>query len=436
MRIDHIDAAALLDRLSAGVVVHAADTRLLYANPKALEILRLSEEQAFGRDSMDPQWRFLDRFKRPLPVAEYPVSQVVTSGAPVSNMEIGIIDSRGDITWVMINAYPERDAQGGIDRVVVTFIDITDSRRDIPFEQVVAFADDAVVVTEASPLDDSGPRIVYANDAFSDITGYTPEEVLGLTPRVLQGPDTDPETRQRIRAALEQGEPVREEILNYTKGGRPYWIDMHIVPLRTPEGDITHYAAIERDITQRKRKETLLADLAFKDPLTGLNNRRGFAEIAQSLLANAQRQDRALALAMLDIDHFKRVNDSHGHDAGDEVLCALARTLRTSVRESDVLGRFGGEEFAILLPGADGEGARGVLEKCRSRVAEAPITLRSGTAVPITVSIGFVTLSPEVWSLQALIKRADMALYDAKGAGRNRVICALPPPLEVVAAED
>lgn len=122
-------------------------------------------------------------------------------------------------------------------------------------EDVVKFANDIVIITEASPLDPPGPRIVYVNQAFTDLTGFTPEEVIGKTPRILQGPQSDPNTRAEIRAALGRKEPFRTVIVNYSKSGRKYWLDINIIPLKSSNGEVTHFAAIERDLTDIKNAE-------------------------------------------------------------------------------------------------------------------------------------------------------------------------------------
>jgi len=422
MPYEAIDAAALLNSLHAGVVVHGPGTEILYANPRALELLRLTADQASGRVAMDPEWRFLDEEKHLLPVEEYPVNRVLASGEAVTNQVVGIVDSRSEaITWVLVNAYPERDPDGQITKVVVTFIDITREKQDIPFEQIVAYASDPVVVTEANPVVGQGPRILYVNDAFTDLTGYTPEEVIGQSPRILQGPDTDPATRSRIRQALIDRVPIQEQILNYTKGGEKYWVELKIVPLRNTRGEVTHFAAIERDITSQKAKESSLRELAITDPLTNLLNRRGFSEQAQGRLASALRDGQGIALAMIDIDFFKRINDSYGHEVGDQALIHLASLLRSSFRESDVIGRLGGEEFAVLLAGATLDRAGALMDRLRTRLATTPFSLFDGRKLGFTVSIGVATLDPEKATLQALIKAADAALYTAKRGGRNRV---------------
>lgn len=127
--------------------------------------------------------------------------------------------------------------------------------KSFSFEDIIKFANDIVIVTEAFPYIEPGPKIVYVNKAFSDLTGYSPEEVMGKTPRILQGPDSDPETRAKIRESLRKQEPIRTAIVNYSKSGEKYWLDINIIPLKNNNGEVTHFAAIERDLTEIKRAE-------------------------------------------------------------------------------------------------------------------------------------------------------------------------------------
>jgi PAS domain S-box-containing protein len=130
--------------------------------------------------------------------------------------------------------------------------------KEFSLEDVVKFANDIVIVTEAHPLDEPGPRIVYVNKAFTDLTGYTPDEVIGKSPRILQGPESHPETRAEIRAALERKKPVRTTIVNYSNSGKKYWLDLNIIPLMDNNGEVTHFAAIERDLTDIKEAEEVI----------------------------------------------------------------------------------------------------------------------------------------------------------------------------------
>lgn len=184
------------------------------------------------------------------------------------------------------------------------------------------------------------------------------------------------------------------------------------------------------DITERKKLEARLDQLARTDSLTGLRNRRDFRERAAIELARARRLERPLALCMIDIDHFKRVNERHGHLGGDRVLRAVGAALAESLREIDLLARLGGEEFVILLPEAALGAAMDVAERLRERVAALRVDMDEGEPARVTVSIGVSSIGPADFSVETLLQRADQALYAVKRSGRNGVRAqAAPGPL-------
>lgn len=420
--VQALNPGLLLDALPTGVVVHGPDTKIIYANRRALALLRLTPEQALGKDAMDPQWRFLDKHRMPLALEQFPVNRVLADGSCVDGLVVGIGDSTThEITWAIVNAFPEVNDKGDIEHVVVAFADISQEMTHIPFRDVLGAVADAIVVTEAHPVVGEGPRIVYVNQAFTDITGFSAQEVQGLTPRILQGPDTDPAARAHIRAALERGEPVHQEILNYTRSGEQYWLDLRIVPLKNAYDELTHFAAIERDITSEKAREAELIQQATRDPLTDLLNRRGFDEVATLAVANTVRQRRPLSLAMIDIDHFKRINDSIGHAGGDLALQHLSQIMREAFRRNDVVARFGGEEFVVLLSGADLAHALSIMDAFRRKVSKSLVKLPGGATQAMTVSIGVACSNAGKPQIPALITQADAAMFEAKNRGRNLV---------------
>lgn len=423
MKFTELDSIGLLRNLQMGVVVHGADTQILYANSKALELLRLTVEQAIGKDAFDPNWRFWDKHNQVMSFESFPVNQVAATQAPITNLEVGILDSSSNkVTWVLCNAYPEFDEQNHISQIIVTFIDITHQKQQISFEAIVELASDIVVVTEASPITDEGPRIVYVNNAFTKLTGYSKEEVLGKTPRILQGPNTDPETRYKIRTALAQQIPVQAQLLNYSKSGREYWLDMNIVPMKNEYDEVCYFAAVERDITKQKVRENLLKELSVRDSLTSLLNRRGFFEAAQATLTYSKRNTKSVSLAMIDIDHFKKINDNHGHNVGDKVLMHMSQSMTNFFRKSDVIGRMGGEEFCVLLTDSNLDTSIDKMELFRECSEQSPVNLEDGSQVCFTISIGISEVKEgSKFQLEAMIKEADEYLYQAKETGRNKV---------------
>ena len=272
-------------------------------------------------------------------------------------------------------------------------------------------------------ITDTDGHIEYVNEAFLAYSEYSREELLGQTPRLLRSGRTRAEVYRDLWQSLSAGSDWRGELVNRRKSGREYWEQMAISPLRDEFGAISHFIAVREDVTARKRREKDLRRLASIDPLTGVGNRRSLMERAGREWQRATRFGQPLALLMLDIDRFKRINDAHGHATGDRAICLVARTCVEAVREIDVVGRYGGEEFVLLLPGTELEGAREVAERLRARIAALTLELDEEGSPPLvlTVSIGFAALGPGD-TLEHLLASADAALYRAKSAGRNRAV--------------
>ena len=290
-------------------------------------------------------------------------------------------------------------------------------------ENSIATLNDIVLITEAEPFDEPGPRIVFVNEAFERLTGYTREEVIGKTPRILQGENTQKSELDRIRAALKKWEPVRAEVINYKKNGEEFWLDLNIVPLADANGWYTHWVAVERDITERKRTEQEIQYLAFYDPLTKLPNRQLLMDRLAQQLTSSGRSEHCGALLFIDLDNFKILNDSHGHDMGDALLKQVAQRIVDAVRASDTVARLGGDEFVVILDNLSGEEAeaaaqsQNVAEKILHSFVE-PFHL-PGLEHHTTPSIGIASFGSKPVTVEEILKHADLAMYQAKAAGRN-----------------
>jgi diguanylate cyclase (GGDEF)-like protein len=201
-------------------------------------------------------------------------------------------------------------------------------------------------------------------------------------------------------------------------GGRTY--DAREVALAGRRGEPLGRALVLRDVTHQAELEATLRALATTDGLTGLANRRHFLALAERDAIQAQRSGRPIALAIFDVDRFKAVNDTYGHPVGDDVLRAVAATALASVRAADAVGRYGGEEFAVLWPDADVAAALAGAERLRAAIAELQVPTAQG-AVRVTVSVGAAVAAGAPLDLEALLRRADAALYRAKRAGGDRV---------------
>ncbi|MCG8359116.1 MAG: diguanylate cyclase [Kiloniellales bacterium] len=294
---------------------------------------------------------------------------------------------------------------------------------EFSFRQIVESTTDIVIVTQARPVDRPGPEIVYVNKAFTALTEFTPEEAVGRTPRILQGPGTSGANKARLRRAMEEQIPARTTLLNYSKSGRPYWLDINMLPLRNSAGEVTHFAAIERDITEEIEARAELQRLAAADPLTGLLNCRVFIESLEEEIERARRYGHPLSLIVLDIDRFKKINDTHGHQIGDAALRAIAETISGTARSVDRAGRLGGEEFALVLPETDVVDAARFAERLRERIAACRVEAE-GKSIAVTASLGVAGMKGPNETCQSFVRRADRAMYLAKDAGRDRVVLA------------
>jgi diguanylate cyclase (GGDEF)-like protein/PAS domain S-box-containing protein len=274
-------------------------------------------------------------------------------------------------------------------------------------------------------ITDKNATVIWTNPAFGRLTGYSPEEAVGSKPNELIKSGMQNEAfYQEMWGNLLAGQPWRGELINKRKDGSLYHEELSIASVKNGAGEITHFIGIKEDISERKEMEAQLQKLASTDPLTGLFNRRVFLERLEQERAKVARLPHYVAvLLMLDLDFFKRINDTYGHAAGDAVLKAFAEIARSNSRAIDVPARLGGEEFAILLTGAGKIDAMTVAERLREQVAAILIDHEAGP-VQITVSIGAAALSADDINAEAVLHRADAAMYEAKDRGRNQTYWA------------
>jgi diguanylate cyclase (GGDEF)-like protein/PAS domain S-box-containing protein len=278
-------------------------------------------------------------------------------------------------------------------------------------------------------ITDTEGRIEYVNPAFTRLTGYESEEVLGKNPRIQKSGHTPEEVYSKLWNTITSGAIWRGEFVNQKKNGDLYWELAVIAPIRDEGGETTHYVAIKEDITKRKHAEAELQRYASTDSLTGIYNRRYLFQLAERAFGQAKRYRRDLSVLMVDIDHFKQVNDQFGHAVGDKVLQVIAFYLIKHMRATDILGRYGGEEFLIIMPETGTQQARLVADRLLEHFHANPIQTKSGR-ISVTISIGITTLSQNsISTFYRMIDQADQALYHAKRNGRNRIAVYIPNEL-------
>ncbi len=286
------------------------------------------------------------------------------------------------------------------------------------FRAAVEAAYDAVLITDAD-LELPGPRIAYVNPAFSKMTGYSLEEIIGMTPRILQGPETDWSVIQRLCDDLENDRPFEGKSKNYRKDGSAFIMEWTISPVLSEEKQVTHYVAVQRDVTERERSLDMLRHQALFDSLTGALTRAETERQLSNELQMARRYDGQLSIIMFDIDRFKVVNDEYGHNVGDEVLRRIAQAVQPRMRTTDQFGRWGGEEFVVILPQTGLDGAKILAESLRALIE----VLEFDDGLKVTASFGVAARIDEI-EVSDLVERADRALYASKDGGRNQVAMA------------
>ncbi|MCC7168372.1 MAG: EAL domain-containing protein [Rhodospirillales bacterium] len=282
-------------------------------------------------------------------------------------------------------------------------------------------------------ITDTEGAIQYVNPKFEQVSGYTTEEVVGRKPSLLKSGRTAPEQYAELWSAIRTGREWRGELLNRRKNGDLYWEYVAISPIRDSDGRVTHFLAIKEDISVRKEYEERLLRQANFDTLTGLPNRLLAMDRLNQAVAHAHRYQTMVALMLLDLDDFKKVNDTLGHAAGDRLLKEAAHRLTECLREGDTVARLGGDEFVIILPDLkDITSAEIVAEKILEVCAQ-PFVLAEGE-VFIAGSIGIALYPQDERDSQLLMRNADAAMYRAKKEGRG-IFRFFTPEMNVQAME-
>jgi diguanylate cyclase (GGDEF)-like protein/PAS domain S-box-containing protein len=418
---------ALHDHLPAGVVVHAADGRIVSVNRLARELLGRSNAELLGVVPSASIWTVLRCDESVMPTEEFPAHIVLSTGRKLSGLVAGIV-GQGATCWLLCNAYPEYDEEGVVQRVVVCFTDCTALKHT---QQSLEKSEQRLrLVLKGStdaPWDwDLLSGDVYYSERWWNMLGYPSGERFDDSRawRRLLHPEDD--------AMMDN---YLADLLRGTRKGfslefRLRHREGHYVPvlsrgyvLRDNAGRVSRISGVNTDLTERKRTEQHIYELAYFDHLTRLPNRRFLLEELEHVLARGRRSGHYSALLYLDLDNFKQLNNTKGHDLGDMLLCRAGERLRSAVRHSDQLARLGGDEFVVVLENL------GMLERAAAieadRVAGEILSalghpyLLNAHSFSSTASIGITLFDANDTNIETLLKQADLAMYRAKADGSN-----------------
>ena len=400
--------------LPVAYVLAHPDGQLVQANSQALSLFGIQ-----GRDLAEINlFAFYedDDFREEL-------KGYLADAGRIENFEITMRRLDGQAFWVLYSA--AQVEMDGEQLLFASFSDITERKR---VEQALQKNENALrAIIDASPIpvtltNQASGQMVYINQAAAKFYGLQPSDLIGEPTSALW---ESVEQYAGVLVELNARGHIEDREVRMLRGdGRGCWVQASTTVLRLQDNTLLYTAFT--DITERKRKEGELQRLATTDPLTGALNRRAFTERSVIEGDRARRGSYAASVVICDLDHFKAINDSHGHASGDLVLKTFTAIVQEMIRPSDALGRIGGEEFAILLPGSDAAAAMRVAERVRARFAATLVPVAGGAELAATASFGVAAWAPDQ-SLDGAMQAADAALYAAKAAGRDCVKLAGEP---------
>ena len=406
----------LVNDLRVGVLLFGPESEILVSNEAAFELLNISEEDLrTGPFRPDTDMIYEDGTR--VPPDEFPVIRATVSRQAVRSIVLGL-PRRGspERRWLLIDADPQLAEDGSVKQVICTFTDISERKRaaralwegEERYRTLVETSPDSIVL---ATLDGA---IVVSNQPAADLHGYeSPEEMTGLSALDLLAPEDRPRARRHARRMLGTGEARRGvEYRMARRDGSVFPAEVSASVLRDADGKPRAFVAVARDITERKQAEATLEHRALHDSLTELPNRVLLHERLQQAILVAHRDRNPLALLVMDLNHFKEINDTFGHHVGDLVLKQLAHRLRATLRESDTVARLSGDEFAMLLPNTDTRGASLSARKVLQALDQ-PFFLE-GYRLEVGASIGIAFFPEHGKDVDTLLHRADVAMYAAK----------------------
>lgn len=392
------DAIIVVDGESGKVVESNVEAELLFRRPREL-LTGLDLTELFPEERRE---RYARLFRHHL---------VVGGGEPE---EMRIISADGERIPVEVSTSVIETA-GGRKSLQGIFRNIAARRRAEEglrlAQRVFDVSEEVIIIT------DKTGAIIAVNPAFTRVTGYSGEEVIGLQSNILRSGRQPPEFYAAMWDAIRNEGVWQGELWNRRKSGEVYPAWLTISVYRDAEGEVLNYVGISSDISERHAAEARIRELAYFDPLTKLPNRALLHDRVDQVLAKAERTGGMVALLFVDLDHFKTINDSLGHFTGDRLLCEVGERMSACVRRADTVSRLGGDEFVIVIADSGMEGAAEVARKLLESVAK-PYRIDAHD-LRVTPSIGISLYPQDGQDFQTLLKHADTAMYRAKESGRN-----------------
>lgn len=400
------EAQAIIDSLPGIFYIIDAERRLLRWNRNFETVLGCGPEEIRQATAES----FVHRADRALVLER--LAEVLEKGHAVS--EVSLLARDGNAIPYYLTGV--RIEYGGRPCVAGMGIDITSRRR---VEETLRLRDRAIQSSvNAIIITDIEGNIEYVNPAFERITGYLPHQAIGRNCRFLQNGDREQPGVAKLRRAIRAREEGGALLRNYRSDGALFWNDVHIAPVRDAGGEVTHFVGVLNDVTAIKRAEEQLERQASVDPLTELANRNVLKDRIQQAIAGAARHGELVAVGFIDLDNFKVINDSLGHNIGDELLKQVAARLTACLREQDTVARYGGDEFAFVLLGQhEDNGIGGLMERILATIGT-PFRV-DGHDFYISCSIGVSFYPRDGHDADTLLRNADAAMYRAKERGRN-----------------
>ena len=429
LRSKQSELDAVLRQVPAGVARLDREGRYRYVNQQMAQMLGLPVEQVVGRS--------FEEVVAPERRAEVSYRWARAITGQMTSYEGQMRTEQGKALYSSVSIAPEHGPDGQISGAIAVAIDTTDlqqlqaqlmdSMHEVADLKTALDAHAIVAITDAHGV------ITSVNDRFCQISQYGREELIGQTHRLINSGHHPASFFHELWRTIAGGKVWSGEVCNRAKDGSLYWVQTTIVPYMGENGRPQRYVAIRADITERKRVELQVEQMAYQDALTGLPNRRLLMDRLQQGLVASARSGQFGALLFMDLDHFKDINDTLGHEQGDELLKLVAQRLREGVRQSDTVARLGGDEFVVLLSDlgtseAEATTQAGLLGEEMLHILSLPYPL-ARAEVNSTPSIGVVMYQGQGQRAEELLKQADIALYQAKDAGRA-TLCFFDPAIQ------